>query len=172
MRNRFRTFCKPALLAIVLLMATGAFMAETVMGSNDNTAEVYIVKPGDSLAKIALSVYGSAEQYLTILDANRDIIVDAGLIYPGQKLRIPGGIAAGVDWRYHDIADVNFVQQYAKLPQPENVLIVDSRPKRPKYDKGYIPTAISIPDTKFDQLADKLPENKDTLLIFYCGGPT
>ena len=75
-------------------------------------------------------------------------------------------------WRFHDIVDVAFVQQYAKIPRSEDVLIIDSRPKRAKYDKGYIPTAINIPDTKFAKMADKLPQKKDTLLIFYCQGPT
>ncbi len=75
-------------------------------------------------------------------------------------------------WRFHDLADVEEVQKYAKIPKPENVLIIDSRPKRAKYDKGYIPTAISIPDTKFDKMVAKLPQKKDTLLIFYCQGPT
>ena len=76
------------------------------------------------------------------------------------------------DWKFHTIVDVKFVQQYAKLPRPENSLIIDSRPKRPKYDKGYIPTAISLPDSKFGKMIDKLPKDKNALLIFYCGGPT
>ena len=76
------------------------------------------------------------------------------------------------DWKFHTIVDVKFVQQYGKLPRPEGSLIIDSRPTRPKYDKGYIPTAISIPDSKFGKMVDKLPEDKNTLLIFYCGGPT
>ncbi len=79
---------------------------------------------------------------------------------------------ASEDWKFHAIVDVDFVMQYAKMPKPENVLIIDSRPKRPKYDKGYIPTAISIPDRKFDQFKDQLPADKNSLLIFYCGGPT
>lgn len=48
--------------------------------------------------------------------------------------------------------------------------MVDSRPKRKKYDKGHIPTAISIPDSQFDKLKDQLPDNKGKTLIFYCGG--
>ena len=79
---------------------------------------------------------------------------------------------AAADWKFHDIVDVKFVQQYVKMPKPDNVLIIDSRPKRPKFDKGYIPTAVSIPDSKFAKMTDQLPENKDTLLIFYCQGPT
>ncbi len=74
------------------------------------------------------------------------------------------------DWKFHTIVDVKFVQQYAKLPRPENSIIIDSRPARPKYDKGYIPTAISIPNSKFDKMINKLPKDKNTLLIFYCGG--
>ena len=53
----------------------------------------------------------------------------------------PAKTAAAADWRFHDIVDVKFVQQYAKMPRPDKVLIIDSRPKRPKFDKGYIPTA-------------------------------
>jgi len=59
----------------------------------------------------------------------------------------------------------------AQLPTNE-LLLVDSRPKKAKYDKGYIPSAISIPDSEFDKLKGKLPADKNTLLIFYCGGYT
>ncbi len=50
--------------------------------------------------------------------------------------------------------------------------LVDARPKKAKYDKGHIPSAISIPDSDFDKLQGKLPAAKDMLLIFYCGGYT
>jgi rhodanese-related sulfurtransferase len=48
--------------------------------------------------------------------------------------------------------------------------LVDSRPKRAKYDKGHIPGAVSIPDTYFDKEKDKLPAEKDQPVVFYCGG--
>ena len=75
-------------------------------------------------------------------------------------------------WQYHDIADLALVQQYAKVPQPKGVMILDSRPYKPKYIKGHIPTAVSLPDSQFDKMTDKLPQDKNALLIFYCGGPT
>jgi rhodanese-related sulfurtransferase len=53
---------------------------------------------------------------------------------------------------------------------PEDVMIIDARPKRAKYDKGHIPMAVSIPDTYFDKMTDQLPQDKNALLIFYCGG--
>jgi 3-mercaptopyruvate sulfurtransferase SseA len=75
-------------------------------------------------------------------------------------------------WLFHDIADVALVQQYAKVPQPEGAMIIDSRPYKPKYVNGHIPAAVSIPDSQFDKMTDKLPQDKNKLLIFYCGGPT
>ncbi len=51
----------------------------------------------------------------------------------------------------------------------KNVVIIDTRPKR-KYDKGHVTTAINIPDRQFDQMLDTLPTDKNTSLIFYCGG--
>lgn len=48
-------------------------------------------------------------------------------------------------------------------------VLVDARPKRVA-DKGLIPTAINIPDTEFDKHVDKLPADKATTLVYYCGG--
>jgi hypothetical protein len=76
------------------------------------------------------------------------------------------------DWRFHDIVDVAFVKQNVKIPMAEGVMLIDARPKRAKYDKGHIPMAVSIPDSKFAKMTDKLPKDKNALLIFYCGGPT
>lgn len=74
------------------------------------------------------------------------------------------------DWRFHDLVDVAFVQQYAKVPMDPNVMIIDARPKRAKYDKGHIPMAVSIPHSRFDKMTAQLPKDKNTLLIYYCGG--
>jgi hypothetical protein len=82
------------------------------------------------------------------------------------------GGSEAADWKFHTIVKVDFVQQYAKLPLVENVMIIDSRPYQPKFVKGHIPTAVSIPDTQFDKHVEKLPQDKNAVLIFYCGGPT
>ncbi|MCF8038054.1 MAG: rhodanese-like domain-containing protein [Desulfohalobiaceae bacterium] len=74
------------------------------------------------------------------------------------------------EWMYHSLVDVEFVQQHVKIPVPEDVMIVDARPYKPKYIKGHIPGAVSVPNTTFEEHAGKLPKDKDTLLIFYCGG--
>jgi len=71
---------------------------------------------------------------------------------------------------FHSIVDYKFVAKYAKMPKPKNVMIIDSRPFKPKYIAGYIPTAVSIPTSQFDKMTDKLPADKNATLVFYCGG--
>ena len=49
----------------------------------------YTVQKGDSLSKIAKREYGDAQQWRKIYEANRDLIANPDLIYPGQVFRIP-----------------------------------------------------------------------------------
>jgi nucleoid-associated protein YgaU len=49
----------------------------------------YEVVSGDSLSKIAKKFYGDASKYMTIFEANRDLLKDPDKIQVGQKLRIP-----------------------------------------------------------------------------------
>ncbi len=52
-------------------------------------ATFYTVKKGDYLSKIAKEVYGDASKYNVIFEANKPMLKDPDLIYPGQVLRIP-----------------------------------------------------------------------------------
>ena len=52
-------------------------------------AVFYEVKSGDSLSKIAKAQYGDANKYNAIFEANKPMLKDPNLIYPGQMLRIP-----------------------------------------------------------------------------------
>ena len=57
-------------------------------------AQFYEVKSGDTLSKIAKQVYGDANKYNQIFEANRPMLKDADEIYPGQRLRIPAAATA------------------------------------------------------------------------------
>jgi nucleoid-associated protein YgaU len=58
-------------------------------GTREESARTYVVVSGDSLSKIAKRVYGDAQEWRRIYDANRDAIQDPDLIHPGQTLRLP-----------------------------------------------------------------------------------
>ncbi len=51
--------------------------------------EQYVVRKGDWLSKIALRYYGDMMRYDEIFAANRDLIDNPDLIFPGQELEIP-----------------------------------------------------------------------------------
>lgn len=112
----------------------------------------------------------SSRQYLGIAACLALLLVcmpDFGLAEE-EKAATPE--AAAESWRFHDIVPVEFVQQHVRFPKPADVMIIDARPKRPKFDRGHIPGAISIPDRQFEDMTNLLPADKNTLLIYYCGG--
>jgi nucleoid-associated protein YgaU len=51
--------------------------------------EFYVIEKGDTLSAIAKQFYGDPNAYPRIVEANREVIKDADLIFPGQKIRIP-----------------------------------------------------------------------------------
>lgn len=51
--------------------------------------EYYVIQKGDNLSAIAKKFLGNASAYPKIFEANREVIKDPNLIYPGQKIRIP-----------------------------------------------------------------------------------
>lgn len=54
-----------------------------------STTRFYKIQSGDTLSKIAKEFYGDANKYNDIFEANREVIKDPNLIYPGQQIRIP-----------------------------------------------------------------------------------
>lgn len=52
-------------------------------------AQFHTVVSGDTLGKIAKNYYGNAMKYPVIFEANKPMLKDPDLIYPGQVLRIP-----------------------------------------------------------------------------------
>ncbi len=51
--------------------------------------QYYTIESGDSLSKVAKQFYGNAMDYPKLFEANKEVIQDPDLIYPGQKIRIP-----------------------------------------------------------------------------------
>lgn len=63
----------------------------TAMGDdqNDDGISVKVVQPGNSLWRIARAAYGDGVKYVYVYEANKDLIRDPDLIYPGQVFVLP-----------------------------------------------------------------------------------
>ncbi len=57
--------------------------------SSEAKVEYYVIVRGDTLSGIAKKYYGDAMAYPKIFEANREVIKNPDLIFPGQKIRIP-----------------------------------------------------------------------------------
>ena len=68
--------------------AVAAVMAEET-GQQDFEVAVKTVQPGSTLWAIARERYGEGILYVAVFEANRDLIRDPDLIYPGQVFRLP-----------------------------------------------------------------------------------
>jgi len=71
-----------------------------------------------------------------------------------------------------EIATLDEVQKLVAMgPEKGKYFLFDSRPA-PRFMEGAIPTAVNLPFPAFDKNLDKLPADKDALVIFYCSGKT
>jgi len=80
----------------VVLMAGNVFGIKEVSAgelevteTSDAKVEFYVIEKGDTLWAVAKKYLGNGARYTEIFEANREVIKDPDLIYPGQKIRIP-----------------------------------------------------------------------------------
>ena len=55
----------------------------------EQTWRTYTIQPGDTLSLVARQMYGQANLWRIIFEANRDILTDPSRIKPGQVIKIP-----------------------------------------------------------------------------------
>lgn len=91
---------------------------------------------------------------------------DGGLYATSVKAKPPAKLAPEKIIKIEQLAPL-----VAKGVDAGNFTIVDARPGK-LFLEGHIPGALSIYDATFEKNLDKLPKDKDKLLVFYCGGPT
>lgn len=79
-----------------VLMAGNVFGIKEVRADELKPEEIeivdtgfYTIEKGDTLWAIAKNHLGDGNKYNDIFAANREVIKDPDLIYPGQKIRIP-----------------------------------------------------------------------------------
>lgn len=82
--------------------------------SSEEITEYYTVQPGDTLSKIASRLYGNAGKYPAIFEANREVIKDPNLIYPGQILRIVKPSATEVSSETYTVKPGDTLSKIAK----------------------------------------------------------
>ncbi|MBI4611224.1 MAG: rhodanese-like domain-containing protein [Candidatus Rokubacteria bacterium] len=75
---------------------------------------------------------------------------------------------AGAD-HLSSVKVINADQLKAWVDQGKTMVLIDSRIAA-EYNAGHIPTAINIPTAVMDRYREKLPRDRNSLLVFYCNG--
>jgi rhodanese-related sulfurtransferase len=107
---------------------------------------------------------------LTIALALLSSLAGVPLLVPTAALAADAAALQPREGWYRALADYDFVRANVDIPPRKGVLVIDSRPAARQFDPGHIPGAVNIPDSQFDKQLARLPADKSTLLIFYCGG--
>jgi nucleoid-associated protein YgaU len=69
---------------------TADISVDESLQQQEQGAQTYTVKPGDSLWKIAKNHYGDGNEYMKIFYANRDKMeTPNSVIHPGDELKVP-----------------------------------------------------------------------------------
>jgi len=68
------------------------------------------------------------------------------------------------------VSEITVKKVKKMIDHQDEFVLIDSRPKD-EYIKSHLPASISIPACQLKKHANLLPEDKDQLLVFYCGGP-
>lgn len=78
-----------ARLAVGNVMYVETVVDDIEVETPEEESRFYTVKSGDTLSKIAKEMYGNANDYNKIFEANRPMLSHPDKIYVGQVLRIP-----------------------------------------------------------------------------------
>ena len=79
------------ILAVGNAQGVGTVDEEMTVAEPADPSHFHTVAPGDTLWAVAEKVYGDGSRYPEIFEANKPMLSDPDLIYPGQVLRCPMG---------------------------------------------------------------------------------
>ncbi|WP_041286165.1 rhodanese-like domain-containing protein [Desulfomonile tiedjei] len=93
-------------------------------------------------------------------------------IKDGKTVATQVEVKKGIEVPKEQLAEVDDIAKLVAMgPEKGKYLLLDSRPPN-MYAEGHIPTAVSMPFSAFDKLANELLKDKETLQIYYCAGYT
>jgi rhodanese-related sulfurtransferase len=141
----------------IALISERANSMSIIVGKGD-AAKTMVVKYDDKTKGMGQAAKGrAAKVFYEILGDKEAYATEVQL----KLAKLPEGIT---EIKTAELAQA--VKAHAKLA------LYDSRPKG-RYDQGHLPGAISLPLPKLEEKqAAALPKDKNTPLVFYCGGIT
>ncbi len=142
-----------------------------VTGKSNKAKTITIeVKDGTEMVKFDDNTTGlehAAEGEAAIIEFSGQGKERVATVIKPKLAELPPGVT--------EISTEELVKLVNQGPSEANFFLVDSRPA-PRYHEGHIPNAVSIPVDDLKKIgAARFPGDaklNNTMLVFYCGGPT
>ena len=119
-------------------------------------AKTYLVKFDDKTKGVEHAVVGHA----SIINYEMRAGEPWATVIKPKLAQLPSGVT-----------EIKTNELKAMVDKGTKFTMVDARPAK-RASQASLPGAINIPDDEFKALANKLPADKDELLVFFCGGVT
>jgi hypothetical protein len=95
--------------------AAGPIHTDAMVVHDQQASRIYIVQPGDTLSGISQKIYGTAADALWLYRVNDSVIENPNLIYPGQRLVLPGDPPASATAAVPEVAHDDVLTSSATL---------------------------------------------------------
>ncbi len=146
-----------------------SFKAHAIQLKIDDSTE--IVKFDEKTLKVVTADKTEAAESLNSMKPGKEIRIEYSE-KDGVKFTSLVSVKPPIKVAPEKIISTEEVEKLVAMgPEKGKYTLVDSRPI-PRVQEGAIPTAVNIPYPAFDKMTDKLPKDKNALLIFYCSGVT
>ncbi|MGD2118491.1 MAG: rhodanese-like domain-containing protein [Chromatiales bacterium] len=171
--KKFAIVRTPRLSSVLALLSLLAFpaSAETIKGrikyisNKANTIQIDVKGKPSAVVRFDGNTVFENVSGIKELSPPDLIKVETETGNPASKIsKIVFGLPAGME--------ININELLAILQKKQGpYLLGDARPSK-KYLRAHIPSAISMPVADEQKFMQMLPQDKQQLLVFYCGGPT
>jgi rhodanese-related sulfurtransferase len=158
---------KPAPGTVAGYFENVAFKSQSIQVGIDANKE--IVRFDEKTLKVIDAGEAKKAEYLREARKGHEVRI-AYVEKDGQRLATEIHFKGPVKVAKEDLVDYAFVRKLVDQGTG-NFALVDSRPP-PRFQQGTIPGAINVPYPSWDKVVNRLPADKNALVVFFCQGVT
>jgi rhodanese-related sulfurtransferase len=134
-------------------------------------AGVEIIKFDPKLLKVIDAGQSKKAEYLRDVKKGHEIRIEF-IETDGVKTATLVSLKGPIQIAQEKLIGYEAIERLVALgPEKGAYALIDSRPAV-RFQEGTIPTAVNLPFPAFDKFIDRLPQDKDRLVVFFCQGIT
>ncbi len=148
-----------------------AYQNESIQMKIDDATEILRFDPKTLIVKNVKPDPDNPSEPLRVIKKGKEIRVEY-IEKNGRKFATLFSAKPAIKVAPEKLLNTAYMEKLVAMgPEQGKYLLIDARPA-PRFMEGAMPTAINIPFPAFEKNIDKLPKDKNALIIYYCAGVT